>query len=164
MSSPAITEFIARWTPSGGNELANSQPFFVVFCRLLGLPEHHPAQDVNEENAYSFERKVYLPRGDGSAELKRIDLSSRGRFILEAKQGRAGATRATLALPVPGLTQFSAVRRGTRAWEEIMSSAKRQAETYVRSLPAREGSPLFIIVADAGHCFDLSWKCNEQEQ
>jgi len=164
MSSPAITEFIARWTPSGCNELANAQLFLTELCAMFGFTPPAPVQEVNEDNPYCFERKVYLPRGDGTTELKRIDLSSRGRFILEAKQGRAGATRATLALPVPGLTQFSAVCRGTRAWEEIMSSAKRQAETYVRSLPAREGRPPFIIVADAGLCLDLSWKCNEQEQ
>lgn len=151
----ALTDFIARWTPSGGNELANAQLFLTELCAVFGFTPPAPAQEVNEDNPYCFERKVYLPRGDGTTELKRIDLYSRGRFILEAKQGRTGTVKAPLSLPVPGLTQSTAVKRGTRAWEETMSSAKRQAETYVRSLPAREGRPPFIVVADVGHCFDL---------
>ena len=117
----ALTDFIARWTPSGGNELANAQLFLTELCAVFGFTPPAPAQEVNEDNPYCFERKVYLPRGDGNTELKRIDLYSRGRFILEAKHGRSGATREPFALPVHGHTQSSAVKRGTRAWEETMA-------------------------------------------
>jgi len=151
----ALAEFIKRWAASGGNELANAQPFLKELCEVLGLPQHEPAKPVNEDNAYSFERKVYLPRGDGTSEMKRLDLYKRGCFVLEAKQGKEAVAPTSLTLPMPGLTKSSAAKRGTRAWEDTMARAKRQAEYYVRALPAEEGRPPFIIVADVGYCFDL---------
>ncbi|PKN07440.1 MAG: SAM-dependent methyltransferase [Deltaproteobacteria bacterium HGW-Deltaproteobacteria-8] len=155
IASQTLAEFIARWSSSGGNELANAQPFLKELCTVLSLPQHEAAKDVNEDNVYSFERKVFLPRGDGTSELKRLDLYKRGCFVLEAKQGKEGAAKTPLSMPTPGLTSSSAVKRGSRAWEDTMARAKRQAETYVRALPATEGRPPFIIVADVGHCFDL---------
>lgn len=151
----ALAEFIKRWAASGGNELANSQPFLGELCGLLGLTPPEPAKPVNEDNAYSFERKVYLPRGDGTFEMKRLDLYKRGCFVLEAKQGKEAAAPTSLTLPMPGLTKSSAAKRGSRAWEDTMARAKRQAESYVRALPAAEGRPPFIIVVDVGYCFDL---------
>jgi hypothetical protein len=150
----AIAAFIARWKDSGGNELANSQPFLTGLCDMLGLAHPDPARSTNEDNAYSFERKVYLPRGDGTSEMKRLDLYKRGCFVLESKQGQEVTTKTPLSLPMQGLTQSSAVKRGSRAWEDTMARAKRQAEQYVRTLPVAEGRPPFIIVADVGYCFD----------
>ena len=61
-----ITEFIERWKNSGGSEQANSQMFLTELCDVLDLPPPDPAKPVNEENIYSFERKVYVTRGDGT--------------------------------------------------------------------------------------------------
>ena len=61
-----ISNFIARWKASGGSEQANSQMFLTELCAVLDLPPPDPARPINEENTYSFERKVYVPRGDGT--------------------------------------------------------------------------------------------------
>lgn len=149
--SDSIVDFIKRWRISGGSEQANAQLFLAELCDVLDLPRPDPARSVNEENAYSFERKVYLPSIGGKSELKRLDLYRKGCFVLEAKQGKEKA--ATLSLP--GLTVSSAVKRGTRQWEDAMQRAKNQAENYIRCLPAAEGRPPFLLVADVGHCFDI---------
>ena len=151
-----ITDFIAHWKASGGSEQANSQMFLTELCAVLGLPQPDPAREINEENTYSFERKVFIPRGDGTNELKRLDLYRKGAFVLEAKQGKEGIVGAKNFSPLPSdVTTSSAVKRGTRPWEDAMQRAKRQAENYIRSLPAAEGRPPFLIVADVGYCFDL---------
>lgn len=150
-----IADFIAKWSRSGGSEQANAQPFLMELCAVLGVETPQVATEVNEENVYAFERKVFIPRGDGTSEMRRLDLYKRGCFVLEAKQGKDVATPALLALPMPGLTHSSAVKRGSRAWEDAMARAKRQAESYVRALPAEEGRPPFILAVDVGFCFDL---------
>jgi len=153
--STAIAAFTERWSKAGGNELANSQLFLSEFCALFGFPPPDPATSENENNAYCFERKVHVPIGGGKTEMKRLDLYKRGCFVLESKQGQEVAPKTSLALPIQGLTKSSAVKRGSRAWEDTMTRAKRQAEGYVRALPANEGRPPFIIVADVGYCFDI---------
>ncbi|GHV52055.1 hypothetical protein FACS1894206_00130 [Deltaproteobacteria bacterium] len=149
--SGKVTGFISRWKVSGGSEQANSQLFLAELCAVLDLPPPDPSRPVNEENTYSFERKVYIPRGDGTEELKRLDLYRKGCFVLESKQGQDKAA----SLVLPGMTASAAVKRGTRQWEDAMQRAKRQAENYIRCLPAAEGRPPFLIVADVGFCFDL---------
>jgi hypothetical protein len=146
-----ITDFITRWKSSGGSEQANSQMFLTELCAVLDLPPPDPARPLNEENIYSFERKVFVPRGDGTDELKRLDLYRKGCFVLESKQGQNKVAPLTL----PGMTTSAAVQRGTRQWEDAMQRAKRQAENYIRCLPANEGRPPFLIVADVGYCFDI---------
>ena len=100
-----INDFIARWQTSGGSEQANSQLFLAELCAVLDLPPPDPAKPVNEENTYSFERKVYIPRGDGTSELKKLDLYRQGSFVLESKQGQlqAESPLRSRARPVPGL-------------------------------------------------------------
>src|SRR5207249_3635951 len=47
-------------------------------------------------------------------------------------------------------------RRGAeRGWDVLMMNARRQAEDYVRLLPASHEPPPFIIVCDVGHCFEI---------
>ncbi|MDR0466673.1 MAG: class I SAM-dependent DNA methyltransferase, partial [Deltaproteobacteria bacterium] len=149
--SSSVNDFIARWKASGGSEQANSQLFLAELCDVLELPRPDPARPVNEDNVYSFERKVYVSRGNGTAELKKLDLYRKGCFVLEAKQGQDKAPPLFLS----GATASSAVKRGSRQWEEAMQKARRQGEDYIRSLPAGEGRPPFLIVADVGFCFDL---------
>lgn len=151
-----VAAFIARWSASGGNELANSQLFLGEFCALFNFPPPDPATSANENNAYCFERKVFMPIGGGKTEMKRLDLYKRGCFVLESKQGQdAAQKKSTRALPVEGRTTSKAVQRGTRPWEDVMSRAKVQAEQYVRALPLDEPLPPFVIVVDVGYCFDL---------
>ncbi|MCL2075618.1 MAG: class I SAM-dependent DNA methyltransferase [Betaproteobacteria bacterium] len=151
-----ITDFIGRWKVSGGSEQANSQSFLKELCDVLDLQQPDPADPVNEKNAYVFERKVYVTRGDGTKELKKLDLYYKGRFVLESKQGQdAVGAKSFSSLLSGGMTASSAVKRGTRQWEDSMQRAKRQAENYIRSLPASEGRPPFLIVTDVGYCFDL---------
>lgn len=147
-----IPAFITRWSASGGSEQANSQMFLTELCDILEVERPEPAKPVNEDNVYSFERKVYVPGANGGKTPKRLDLYRRKCFVLESKQGQDSdeALQATL----PG-THSAAVKRGTRPWEETMTRARRQAENYVRSLPANEGRPPFIIVCDVGYCFDI---------
>jgi hypothetical protein len=125
-----IAGFITRWKASGGSEQANSQLFLAELCDVLDLPRPEPAHPINEENTYSFERKVYIPRGDGTGELKRLDLYRKGCFVLESKQGQDKAA----PLPLPGLTASAAVKRGTRRWEDAMQRARRQSENYILTL------------------------------
>lgn len=147
----SITDFISRWKASGGSEQANSQLFLAELCNALDLPRPDPAKPVNEENTYSFERKVYIPSGDGPDKLQRLDLYRKDCFVLESKQGQDKVVPPVLQ----GLTTSSAVKRGTRQWEDAMQRAKRQAENYIRCLPAAEGRPPLLIVTDVGFCFDI---------
>ena len=146
-----ISAFIKRWKESGGSEQANSQPFLTELCDVLGLERPVPSKSTNEENLYAFERKLYIPKGNGQNELKRLDLYKRGCFVLESKQGQSNIK----SIDALAHTKSTAVRRGTRQWEDAMMRAKRQAENYVRCLPAEEGRPPFLIIADIGYCFDL---------
>jgi len=77
-----IVDFITRWKASGGSEIANSQQFLTELCAILDLPQLDPSRPINEENLYSFERKVYVLRGDGDEELKRLDFYRKGCFVI----------------------------------------------------------------------------------
>lgn len=145
-----ITDFIQRWKVSGGSEQANSQLFLAELCDVLGVPRPEPALATNEDNVYSFERKVYVG-GSGAEHLQRLDLYRKGCFVLESKQGQEASAKPALA----GQTTSAAVRRGSRQWEDTMQRARRQGENYIRGLPASEGRPPFLLVADVGFCLDL---------
>jgi len=75
-------------------------------------------------------------------------------FVMESKQGQNNHAKETPLL-LSGMTTSAAVKRGTRQWEDAMQRARRQAENYIRCLPAGEGRPPFLIVADVGYCFDI---------
>jgi hypothetical protein len=146
-----IESFIAKWKPSGGSERANAQHFLIDLCRLLGLEEPVPVKP-GEPSDYGFEREVVFKHGDGTQSRGRIDLYRREAFVLEAKQASdKEMERAVL----PGVGSKAGLRRNTGAWKTAMLRAKNQAESYARALPAREGRPPFLIVADVGHCFEL---------
>lgn len=104
-------------------------------CELLGLPRPDPARDDTRDNAYVFERRVTFRHGDGSESRGYIDLYKRGCFVLEAKK-----TDTTI---------------GSGQWDNAMLRARGQAEQYARALPAEEGRPPFLIVADVGRSIEL---------
>ena len=139
-----IDTFITRWENSGANERANYQLFLSELCELLELPPPDPATPETEENAYVFERAVTFRKADGTTAPGRIDLYKRNCFVLEAKQGsETGAARAGHG------------RRGSPGWEQSMIRARNQADRYVRALPAEEGRPPFLLVADIGYVIEV---------
>jgi hypothetical protein len=150
-----IAPFIARWKGLSGAERANYQLFLTELCAALDLPQPDPARSDTELNEYVFERAVPLHQPDGKSTTGRIDLYKRGCFVLEAKQYEEKVEQTDLQLAVAPLPRKSAPVRGTARWDEAMLKARGQAERYARSLPAEEEPPLFLIVVDVGHSFEL---------
>ncbi|MFY8122428.1 MAG: type IIL restriction-modification enzyme MmeI, partial [Burkholderiaceae bacterium] len=89
-AAAAASAFIARWCVADGTELANYQLFVHELSTLLGVQPPQPSREDTRDNAYVFERRVTLARGDGSSSEGRIDCYKRGAFVLEAKKLRAG--------------------------------------------------------------------------
>ncbi len=151
-----VAAFVKRWQASGASERANAQAFLIELCDVLGVEHPDPATDVATADAYAFERPVTFDDGETSS-TGFIDLYKRAHFVLEAKQG-ADAPEQTeetaLGLKAPKRKGGTA-RRETRAWERAMTKAKEQARRYARALPATDGWPPFLVVADIGFCFDL---------
>jgi len=132
--APAVDAFIARWHAATGAERANYQLFVSELCGLLGVPTPDPARDNNRDNAYVFERRVTFRHGDGSESHGFVDCYRRGAFVLEAKKIRLAAGR---------------------GFDDAMLRARGQAEQYARALPADEGRPPFLVVADVGKAIEL---------
>ncbi len=79
--NPAVEAFIGRWADSGASERANYQSFLRELCTLLDVPQHDPHRPDDEDNAYIFERRVRMTRGDGESSYGYID------FFLRANIG-----------------------------------------------------------------------------
>ncbi len=139
-----IDAFIKRWELTGAAERANYQIFLSELCVELEVEPPHPTLPDDALNAYVFEKSVRFPNRDGSVSLGRIDLYKRGHFVLEAKQGANDGDAKT----GHGI-------RGSEGWDQSMVRAKNQAERYVRALPAAEGRPPFLLVADVGHAIEI---------
>jgi len=155
--SPALTTpaaFIDHWSKAEANERANSQSFLLGLTQLLGVPP--PSH--NHADGYSFEYPVKVPGGQSTNFL---DLYRRAHFVLESKQFTAQkleqSALQTAALQAGTLVSAkkSGPMRGTGSWDDAMIRAKGQAERYVRSLPAEEPNPPFILVCDVGHSIEL---------
>lgn len=150
--------FLNRWGPSGSAERANYQLFLSELCVLIGVEVPRPARPDNRDNAYVFERSVVFDDGDGDTSTGFIDLYKRGCFVLEAKQGSSaeeGPSLFELDAPSRSRGRRGTAVRGTANWDAAMKKAKGQAERYVRSLPADEGNPPFVVVVDVGHTIEL---------
>ncbi|MEA3643819.1 MAG: type IIL restriction-modification enzyme MmeI, partial [Lamprobacter sp.] len=74
-------------------------------------------------------------RPDGSSTPRKLDLYRRGCFVLEGKD--------------------TGKETGSNAWDTAIVKAHKQAENYVRALPAEEGRPPFIVVVDVGRSLVL---------
>ena len=144
----------------GRGERANFQLFASQLCRLLGVAEPAPAVEDASLNDYTFERAVKFKEPDGTSSDGRIDLYKRSAFIMEAKQSREKGRPKELALAgqpdlfVPD-TQPRGQRSASRAWDQLMISARRQAEDYAKALPESHGWPPFVLVCDVGHCIEV---------
>lgn len=150
-------EFIDRWKPSGGAEMANSQSFIIGLCDLLQVPHPEPTLPDETQNSYVFEKAIEFNNNDGTTSQGRVDLYRRGCFILESKQG-AEAKDAKLEVALATKTKKKKFRsgtakRGTPGWELAMVKARQQARRYAEAIP--DEWPPFLIVADVGYCFDL---------
>ena len=155
-----IETFIARWTASSGNERANFQSFANELCRLIGVREPAPAKEDGGLNDYTFERKVEFSHLDSTKSTGRIDLYKKHCFIMEAKQSREKGRPKALNLPgqldlIEPDYQPRGQRSANRAWDQLMISARRQAEDYARALPQSHGWPPFVLVCDVGHCIEV---------
>ena len=148
-----VDTFVQKWRASGASERSNYALFFAELCDVLGVPRPDPATDTPEADGYVIDRVVTLDTGATNY----VDLYRRGCFVAEAKQGSDApetTEREALGLAAPKRRRGTA-RRGTRAWETEMQKAKAQARRYARALPAADGWPPFLLVADIGFCFDL---------
>ncbi len=134
-----IAAFIAKWenTQGQGSELADFQSFARDLCDALNLPHPDPKSDVSKDWAYIFERPVDSFDADGQLKQgkNRIDLYRRDSFVMESKQ--------------------TGKKIGSHGWNTEMKKAFHQAENYVRTLPADEGRPPFIVVVDVGRSIQL---------
>lgn len=152
--------FIARWEASSGAERANFQMFLHELCDVLGTDRPDPASDRSANNDYTFERSVQFKEPDGSKSTGRIDLYKKGCFVLEAKQSRQVGRRKELVLASqPTLPTLDYDPRGkrsaNRAWDQLMISARHQAQEYARALPTSHGWPPFVLVCDVAHCIEV---------
>lgn len=151
-----ISQFIERWSASGGSERANYQLFLSELCDVLEVPRPDPASDNTRTNDYVFERRVQYAH-DASRSHGFIDLYKRGCFVCEAKQGSDAPTPTEaeqLGVREP-IRKLGTARRGTRHWEQAMKRAKNQASRYAKGLPDRDGWPPFLLAVDVGHCIDV---------
>lgn len=135
VDSQAIEDFIERWKDGGGTERANYQLFLMELCDVLDLKRADPSNDDTRYNEYVFERRITEEFAEGGETKRFIDLYKRGCFVCEAKQ--------------------SGLNLESGRWDRAMTKAFNQAEGYVRSLPAEEGRPPFIIVTDVGRHLEL---------
>jgi SAM-dependent methyltransferase len=120
--------------------------------------DEEPAPLHNHDVGYSFEYPVRVP---GGTSTNFLDLYRRAHFVLESKQfttqkleQSALEAAAIEAGAITGAKRSGPVR-GTGSWDDAMIRAKGQAERYVRSLPAEEPNPPFILVCDVGHSIEV---------
>ena len=157
----AAAEFIERWAPAEAAERASYQTFLTELTQLLRLPPIL-TQGMEGAEAYCAEKPVKFFNAEGNYTTRRIDLYKRDCFVLEAKQGANAKPEDVSQIELFGDTPSANARRtrnaaarGTKAWERAMNAAFGQASAYAHNLPAEEGWPPFLIVADIGYCFDI---------
>ncbi|RDJ22120.1 class I SAM-dependent DNA methyltransferase [Bosea caraganae] len=159
-SSAEVEAFVARWRISEGAERAAYAQFLDEFCALLGVGGPQPPTSDPEAVTYRFEYPVKFHDAAGGSSTGRIDLYSKGCFVLEAKQSRLkGGSKEVLPaqgdLPLAEPAGPRGRRGADRAWDVLMLNARRQAEDYAKALPAAHGWPPFLIICDVGHCFEF---------
>jgi len=155
-----LETLIAEASASGGSERANYQLFIERLCAALDLPRPEMARPENDLNDYVFERRIDFKHADGSRTAGFIDCYKRGCFILEAKQSvkrrnRQDPDQAELLSEDARQVKPGHANRGTRAWDQVMLSARKQAEDYARALPVEHGYPPFLLIFDVGHVIEI---------
>ena len=155
----ALSTLIEEVKASGGAENANAQIFVERFTRALGLPTPDFASEGNQYNDYVFERRVDFKSGGEVVKTGRIDCYKRGCFILEAKQSakRRKVDDAQVEMFGEDAKQrkLGHAKRGTKSWDRVMRSARKQAEDYARALPVEHGYPPFLLIVDVGNVIEV---------
>ncbi len=141
-----IDSFITRWQKAAASERANYQLFLSELCDAIGVPRPEPSTGAAARDLYVFDKPVARANPDGTSTTGFIDLYKAGCFVLEAKQGANDGDTADRA---------GHGKRGTRGWDTALERAYNQAAGYVKSLPAAEGRPPFLIVCDVGYVIEL---------
>lgn len=135
-----IEAFIARWGPSGGGERSNYQLFLTELCALLDVGGPDPVVEIENRNAYVFERRIPARRIDGPTTSNFIDLYKRGCFVLEAKQSAKRQERLAelkqLGLELPDWSVGSG-RSGGAQWDTMMLNRISPSLTLVISISSR---------------------------
>ncbi len=155
-----VDEFIARWRPSSGSEMANFQSFASELTQLLGVEQPKVATGDGQNNDYRFERPVTFTH-TGRPSRGRIDLYRKGCFILEAKQGANRVKAAEndrlsqLAGNAAPKAQQGHGERGTAKWDDTMLKARNQADGYARAVSKEDGWPPFLLIVDVGHVIEV---------
>lgn len=157
-----LEKLIEEAKASGGSELANYQLFVIGLTEALALERPQMASEENAFNDYVFERRVDFKHPDGTRTAGRIDCYRRDCFILEAKQSakrkkliKADPDQLHL-LPEEALQQKPGqAKRGTKSWDKVMLSARKQAEDYARALPVEHGYPPFLLIVDVGNVIEI---------
>jgi hypothetical protein len=146
MPKREVQDLISHWSAASASERANSQPFLLDLCDLLGAPRPDP----QPAKGYFFEYPVVEHNPDGSTSQGRIDLYHRAHFVLESKQfqeAKTAASQLELAAQEAGVIarqKSSQPVRGTGAWDDAMIKARGQAERYVRPLFAPREIPVEV--------------------
>lgn len=165
-SLEVIASFTSGWEKSGAAEKANYALFLTELCgQILHVPHPEPAGPDNSGNQYVFERPVPHKEADGSTATGCLHLYKARCFVLETKQCPSSSKPPT---PAPCSTSFPPTppppllpkkrgpgKRGTAAFDKVLTRACNQARKYIIFLPAAEGRPPFLIVCDVGHTIDL---------
>ncbi|HSP26361.1 MAG TPA: type IIL restriction-modification enzyme MmeI, partial [Saliniramus sp.] len=156
-----LDQLIVEATASGGSERANYQLFVERLCWALDLDKPQMASPQNALNDYVFERRIDFKHPNGTRTPGFIDCYRRGRFILEAKQtvkrGAKPIDPDQLSLLGEDAAQVKSghATRGTVKWDQVMLSAREQAEGYARALPVEHGYPPFLLVVDVGNVIEV---------
>lgn len=155
-----VDEFIERWKPSSGSEMANFQTFANELTDLLEVERPKVSDAEGDYLDYRFERPVTFTH-TGRNSRGRIDLYKSGCFVLEAKQGGDKASKdgkdqlALLSEKDAPKVQHGHGARGTAKWDDTMLKARNQADGYARAVSKEDGWPPFLIVVDVGHVIEL---------
>lgn len=149
-----VADFITKWSNVQATEKSISQSFLLELCDVLGVERPAGADD------YKFEKEVVFVQHGEKRTTKFIDLYRRGRFVLESKK-YAGQRAQTHELGLDFVvaesppTKKAKITRGTGQWDDAMLKAYDQAERYAHHLPGDEPNPVFLLVVDVGHVFEL---------
>ena len=162
-----IESFIARWSGSGGSEMATAQSFAIELTELLDVARPNVSDKDGDFLDYRFERPVTLTH-TGRKRSGRIDLYKRGHFILEAKQFVSAPTNAPSTLDMflnkDAPKQTGHGKRGTAKFDDTMLKARNQADNYARAVSREDGWPPFLMIVDVGHVIELYADFSKQGQ
>ncbi|WP_299829397.1 DNA methyltransferase [uncultured Roseobacter sp.] len=155
-----IDDFIERWKPSGGSEMATSQTFLNELTDLLGVPRPKVSDADGQFLDYRFERPVTFTHTN-SAKKGRIDLYRKGCFVLEAKQGVLDQSKSEtdqltlLSEDDAPKTPIGHGKRHSSKWDDTMMRARAQADGYARAVAKEDGWPPFLLIVDVGYMIEV---------